>query len=177
MAASASICGSSKRDWTSSSARAGRCRSIATRSSPTSRRPSSRSARGAQRGELFERRALLLGRMPFVVALDQRLDDADLELGGGCGKRALDLIEREHDLEAVLELRLGNLGVALELVAHARVEAARIARREIGGSPGLGAGARLDYVREALEAVGEARQPVGRGPVRFGPGHGGARRR
>ena len=57
---------------TSSSAKAGRYPSIATRSSPTSRRRSSNaSTPGPERRELLERCALPLGRMPLVVALDR----------------------------------------------------------------------------------------------------------
>src|SRR5687768_15793577 len=62
-----------------------------------------RSSRATQRGELLERRALLLGRMAFVIALDQRLDDADLEIGGCSRQRTLNLIEGQHDLEVMLE--------------------------------------------------------------------------
>src|SRR5215510_9906728 len=52
----------------------------AARSTRTAPRRYSSSLR-TKRGELLEHGALLLRRMAFVVALDQRLDDADLELG------------------------------------------------------------------------------------------------
>ena len=76
--------------------------------------------------------------MPFVVALDERFDHADLELGRRRRQRLLNLIEREHDLEAVLELGLRDLGVARELVPHARIETARVGRGQIAGRPRLG---------------------------------------
>src|SRR5688572_11721365 len=134
-----------------------------------------RSFRRTQRGELLERRAFLFGRMAFVIALDQRLDDANLEVGGCSRQRTLNLIESQHDLEVVLELGLGDLGVALELVAYPAVEAAGIARGEIARdarprSPGL------DYVRQASQRFGETRKAVGRSPGLLGRGQGGPRR-
>ena len=80
--------------------------------------------------------------MTLVIALDERFDDTDLELGRRRGKRLPHLIEREHDLEVVLELGLRNLGVALELLPDSRVEPARVARSKIARGPYLGRRAR-----------------------------------
>jgi len=114
--------------------------------------------------------------MAFVVALDERLDDADLEVRRCGGQRALHAIERQHDPEVMLELGLRYLRVALELSAHAAIEPTRIARGEIGRNLCLSFIPGLDYVRQALQPIGEACQPVGRSPGPFGPGHTGSRR-
>src|SRR5688572_20636578 len=134
-----------------------------------------RSFRRTQRGELLERRAFLFGRMAFVIALDQRLDDADLEIGGCSRQRTLNLIEGQHDLEVMLELGLGNLGVALELSADTVIKASCVARGEIARNARVGP-ASFDYVRQASYRLVEARQAVGRGPGRLGCGHGCPRR-
>ena len=109
--------------------------------------------------------------MALVVALDQRFDQSDLELGRLGRKSRLHLIEREHHLEIMLELELRHLRMALELDAYPPVESAGVACGEVAGRTCFGRGTRLDDVRETPQPVGQPRQTGGRGPARFGLGH------
>ncbi len=58
-----------------------------------------------ERIQLLERPPFLRGRVPFVVAIDQRANDSELELRRRGRQRLPYLIEGEHHLEIVLEPR------------------------------------------------------------------------
>ncbi len=114
--------------------------------------------------------------MPFVVPLDERFDDVDLELRRRGRQRLPDRVEGQHDLEAVLELGLGYLEREFELVPHATIETAGISRSEVPRGPRLVLAAQLDEVGEPPETVDQTCQAIRRRPVRLGLGHANPRR-
>src|SRR5215471_3440118 len=118
------------------------CRSSSGYEPPSSARASRASVSPCELRELVERSLLFLGRMSFVVPIDQAPHDGDLELLRRFGERGADLVEREHDFEEMLELGLRQLLVAGDCVADAGVDSRGVARREVARrARGRGAGA------------------------------------
>src|SRR5687767_1469112 len=99
-----------------------------------------------ERSELLQGCSLLFRGVAFVIAIDQRANDADFQLRRGGRQRALHLVECEHDLEPVLELRLRYQGGAREPLADARVATGRVSRRQIAGRARFGLRPRVDNV-------------------------------